>query len=118
MALQYLPILFLIILGILLAGLFTLLAVFFGPKKYSEVKAMPFESGMIARGSSHKRYDVKFYLVAMVFLIFDVEIILLYPWAMKFRTLGWFGFMEAAVFFAFLILALVYVWKKGALEWD
>jgi len=115
---QYLPVLFLIAVALGVGGLFTLLGILVGPKKDSAVKRMPFESGMPNEGSGFKRYSVRFYLVAMIFLIFDVEVIFLYPWAVKFRELGWFGFSELLVFLAILVLGLAYAWKKGALEWE
>lgn len=119
MAEQYLSILILAGVGLLLAGVFTTAAILLGPKVHSKVKDRPFESGMPDSGSSHqKRFSVKFYMVAMIFLIFDVEIIFLYPWAVKFRELGWFGFGEVMVFISILVLGLAYVWKKGALEWE
>lgn len=114
----YLPVLFLIAVAIGVGGLFTLLGILIGPKKDSAIKRMPFESGMPTEGSGFKRYSVRFYLVAMIFLIFDVEVIFLYPWAVKFRELGWFGFSELMVFLAILLLGLAYAWKKGALEWE
>ena len=119
MAEQYLSILILAGVGLLMAGVFTAAAVLLGPKVHSKVKSQPFESGMPSSGSSHqKRFNVKFYMVAMIFLIFDVEIIFLYPWAVRFRELGWFGFGEVMIFISILVLGLAYVWKKGALEWE
>ena len=115
---QYLPVLFLMAAAIGLAGMFTLLGILLGPKRDSAIKRMPFESGMPTVGSGFKRYGVRFYLVAMIFLIFDVEVVFLYPWAVRFRELGWFGFGELLVFFAILVLGLAYAWKKGALEWE
>jgi NADH-quinone oxidoreductase subunit A len=114
----YLPVLFLIVVALGVGGLFTLLGILLGPRKDSAAKRMPFESGMPTEGSGFKRYSVRFYLVAMIFLIFDVEVIFLYPWAVKFRELGWFGFSELLVFLAILVLGLGYAWKKGALEWE
>jgi NADH-quinone oxidoreductase subunit A len=115
---QYLPVLFLIAVAIGIAGLFTLMGILIGPKRDTAAKRMPFESGMPTEGSGFRRYSVRFYLVAMIFLIFDVEVVFFYPWAVKFRELGWFGFAELLVFLAILVLGLVYAWKKGALEWE
>src|SRR3970040_58526 len=103
---QYLPVLFLIAVAVGLAGMFTLLGILIGPKRDSQIKRMPFESGMPTEGSGVKRYRVRFYLVAMIFLIFDVEVVFLYPWAVRFRELGWFGFSELLVFLAILVLGL------------
>ena len=117
-AFEYLPILILMGTGVLFAGIFTFVAVVLGPKRRSTLKDMPFESGFASTGLVGQRYDVKFYMTALVFLIFDVEIVFLYPWAVKFREMGWFGFIEGLIFVGLLSIGLIYVWKKGALEWE
>jgi len=89
-----------------------------GPKSLSAVKAEPFESGNPPRGDAHMRFSVKFYLVAMLFLIFDLEVVFLYPWAIYFRQLGVFGLVQMGIFLVILTIGYAYVWKKGALEWD
>jgi NADH-quinone oxidoreductase subunit A len=89
-----------------------------GPKSFSPVKAEPFESGNPPAGDARVRFSVRFYLVAMLFLIFDLEVVFLYPWAIYFRQLGIFGLIQMAVFLVILTIGYVYVWKKGALEWD
>lgn len=89
-----------------------------GPKKTSPVKEEPFESGNPPKGDARAPFSVKFYLVAMLFLIFDVEVVFLYPWAILFRRLGVFGLVEMAVFLGILVVGFVYAWKRGALEWD
>lgn len=115
---QYLPVLFLIAVALGVGALFTGLSVLIGPKLRTAVKAKPFESGMPSEGSQYRRYSVRFYMVALTFLIFDVEIVFFYPWAVKFRELGFYGFGVMMVFFVILLVGLVYDWKKGALEWD
>ena len=115
---QYLPVLFLIVVALGLGSMFTLLGILVGPKRESAVKSMPFESGMPTKGSEFRRYSVRFYMVALAFLIFDVEIVFFYPWAVKFRELGFYGFWVMLIFFMTLLLGLVYDWKKGALEWE
>ena len=115
---DYLPILFMIILGFILASAFSLIGLFLGPKLRGEAKETPFESGFLKSGMEGHRYDVKFYMTALVFLIFDVEVVFLYPWAVQIRELGWFGFIASTIFLAILVLGLVYDWKKGALEWE
>ena len=115
---QYLPVLFLIVVALGIGALFTGLSIFLGPKKPSAVKSMPFESGMPTQGSQFRRYSVRFYMVALTFLIFDVEIVFFYPWAVKFRELGFYGFWVMMIFFAILLIGLVYDWRKGALEWE
>lgn len=77
----------------------------------------PYESGIVPTGSPHIRFDVKFYLVAMFFLIFDLEAVFLYAWAVSVRESGWSGFVEALIFIVVLAAALVYLWRSGALEW-
>ncbi len=89
-----------------------------GPKKPNPVKAEPFESGNPPKGDARVRFSVKFYLVAMLFLIFDIEVVFLYPWAIYFRRLGVFGLVEMGVFLFILVIGFIYVWKKGALEWE
>ena len=117
-ALNYLPILMMIGMGTMTMLLLTILGIWLGPHKTNKVKATPFESGMPSDGLGNHRHDVKFYMTALIFLIFDVEVVFLYPWAVKFRDLGWFGFVECLIFLGILTLGLVYVWKKGALEWE
>ena len=114
----YLPILLMILLGMLLAGTFTLVGLYLGPRLRNKVKDAPFESGFIRDGTERSRYDVKFYMTALVFLVFDVEIVFLYPWTVQGRELGWFGFTTAMIFIGVLVLGLAYDWKKGALEWE
>jgi NADH-quinone oxidoreductase subunit A len=89
-----------------------------GPKSTNPAKAEPFESGNPPRGDARIRFSVRFYLVAMLFLIFDLEVVFLYPWAIYFRQLGLFGLIQMAIFLVILTVGYVYVWKKGALEWD
>jgi NADH-quinone oxidoreductase subunit A len=89
-----------------------------GPKTLDPVKAEPFESGNPPKGDARIRFSVRFYLVAMLFLIFDLEVVFLYPWAIYFRQLGLFGLIQMAIFLIILIVGYIYVWKKGALEWD
>jgi len=114
----YLPLLIMILLGCILAGVFTIISVLLGPRIRGEVKDTPFESGFLTQGTEGERYDVKFYMTALVFLVFDVEIVFLYPWTVRLRELGWFGFGASLIFISVLALGLVYDWKKGALEWD
>ena len=115
---QYIPVLMLFVVALGLGSLFTLLGILIGPKVDTATKKMPFESGLSTQGSQYKRYSVRFYMVALAFLIFDVEIVFFYPWAVKFREMGMYGFVVMSIFFAVLVLGLVYDWKKGALEWE
>jgi NADH-quinone oxidoreductase subunit A len=105
-----------------LAGVVVLLLLFVaqkvGPKSSNPAKAEPFESGNPPRGDARIRFSVRFYLVAMLFLIFDLEVVFLYPWAIYFRQLGIFGLVQMGIFLFVLTVGYVYVWKKGALDWD
>jgi NADH-quinone oxidoreductase subunit A len=88
------------------------------PRRPSSIKAEAFECGNPPSGSAWGRFSVKFYLTAILFIVFDVEVVFLYPWAVMFRPLGMFGFVEMTIFVLVLALGFVYVWRKGALEWD
>jgi NADH-quinone oxidoreductase subunit A len=112
------PILLLLGLGAGFAAGNILLSQFLGPKKPSPEKSAPYECGMPAVGDARERQSVKFYLVAMIFLLFDIEVAFLYPWAIAFRELGWTGLMQITVFFALLVTGYIYVWRKGAFDWS
>jgi len=114
----YLP----VAIALLLAGGLALVIVavtsVLGPKRLSAVKLASFEAGSESVGSARGRFAVKFYVVALLFIIFDVETVFLYPWAVNFLELGWFGYAEMVVFALTLVVGLAYVWKKGALDWE
>ena len=115
---DYLPILLLAILAFLFAALSLLVSSLLRPRRPTPAKLMPYESGIrperLPRG---ERFDVKFYVVAMLFIIFDVETIFLFPWAVGFRRLGLFGLVEMAIFIGLVFVAYVYVWRSGGLDW-
>jgi NADH-quinone oxidoreductase subunit A len=114
----YLPALLMFAIAAVFAiALFTLTSVL-GTKKMTPEKAIPYESGSESEGANHVRLTVKFYLTAIMFVVFDIEAVFLYPWAAIFRQLGWFGLLEMFAFIAVLAITLVYAWKKGALEWE
>ena len=115
---DYLPILILLVISTLLAALVILLSSFLGPRRPTRRKLEPYESGMMPLGQARRRMPVKFYLVAVMFILFDIEVIFFYPWAVTFRQLGLFGFIEMLVFVGILLIGYVYAWKKGALEWE
>ena len=115
---NYIPIGIMIVVAVGFGIVMSRLSEWFGPKNPSESKLSTYESGMEPVRSAHERFSVKFYLVAMLFIIFDIEVVFLYPWAVNFRGLGVFGLVEMFVFIAILMLGYLYVWKKGALEWD
>jgi NADH-quinone oxidoreductase subunit A len=107
-----------LLIATLLASLFFVGATLLGPKNPTREKMLPFECGSESSGGRHLKLSVKFYLTAILFVVFDIEAVFIYPWAIQFRTLGWFGLMEMFSFLAVVLVALVYVWKKGALEWE
>ena len=113
----WLSIFLMIGLGAGFALISTLLSSVFGPRKPTPEKSAPYECGMPAVGDARERQSVKFYLVAMIFLLFDIEVAFLYPWAMALRDLGWPGFLQVVLFMALLLTGYVYVWRKGALDW-
>jgi NADH-quinone oxidoreductase subunit A len=88
-----------------------------GPRRPSPEKSAPYECGMPPVGNARERQSVKFYLVAMIFLLFDIEVAFLYPWALALRQLGWPGFAQVVLFMALLSTGYIYVWRKGALDW-
>jgi NADH-quinone oxidoreductase subunit A len=105
------------VFGVGFAGLMIGLSLLLGPKNPTPEKLAPYECGMPAVGNARERHSVKFYLVAMIFLLFDIEIAFLYPWAMALRDLGWNGFIQVVLFMTLLLAGYVYVWRKGALDW-
>jgi len=115
---SYLPILVLILVAVGFAIGSVVMSGLIGQKKPSAVKLAPYECGMPPVGSAHDRFSIKFYLIAMLFIVFDIEAVFLYPWAVLFKRLGLFGFVEMGVFILILLVGYVYVWKKGALEWE
>lgn len=114
----YFPLLVIFALAAVIVAALLLVASKVGPKSTNPAKAQPFESGNPPKGDARIRFSVRFYLVAMLFLIFDLEVVFLYPWAIYFRELGVFGLVQMAIFLMILTIGYVYVWKKGALDWD
>jgi NADH-quinone oxidoreductase subunit A len=114
----YLPLAVVLLLSGVLAMIIPLLAGALGPRRPSAIKSASFEAGSESSGMARQRFAVKFYVVALLFIVFDVEAVFLYPWAVNFQALGWFGYTEMVVFAATLVVGLIYVWKKGALEWE
>jgi NADH-quinone oxidoreductase subunit A len=113
----YFPILIMVGLGLAFAGGSVLLSQFVGPRKPTPEKSAPYECGMPPVGDARERQSVKFYLVAMIFLLFDIEVAFLYPWAIAFRALGKIGYWQIVTFFMLLLTGYVYVWRKGAFDW-
>jgi len=106
-----------LLVAAILAGLISSLSVLIGWRRPNRAKQQAYECGMEPTGDAREPFSVKFYLVAMVFILFDVEAIFLYPWAMVFRSLSWYGFSEMMMYIAILLVGYFYLWKKGALDW-
>jgi NADH-quinone oxidoreductase subunit A len=114
----YVPIAILTVLALVVSGAIILLSVFAGRPKKSATMVTPYECGVPTLGNARERFSVKFYLVAVLFILFDIEIVFLYPWAVAFDHLGLLALVEMFLFLIILLVGYVYVWKKGALEWD
>jgi len=114
----YIPLFILFaIAGVITIGLFTATTLL-GPKNPTPEKQIPYECGSESTGGRFVKPSVKFYLTAILFVVFDIEAVLIYPWTTQFRSLGWSGLATMVSFLALLVVALLYVWKKGALEWE
>ena len=112
------PLLIMAVLVGAIGALFIVMSVFIGPQKRHPVKDTPFECGIPSEGFERGSMPVRFYVMAMLFIIFDVELAFLFPWAVVFRSLGLFGFIEMLVFFVIVGAGFIYAWKTGALEWE
>ncbi len=117
---EFLPVFILLFLSTALAVLVIFISILFGPRRRANnpVKIQPYESGMRAIGQGQRRFSVRFYLIAVLFILFDIEVIFFYPWAVAFRQLGWFGLIEMLIFVGILLVGYFWIWKKGALEWE
>jgi len=115
---EYYPILYIFILAVAFGGGTVFLSHILGPKRPFKVKKEPYECGLPSEGANYANTPIKFYIIALLFLVFDLECVFLYPWAVYYRSLGLFGFFEMLVFLSILIICYIYVWKKGALEWE
>ncbi|MEN4041424.1 MAG: NADH-quinone oxidoreductase subunit A [Anaerolineaceae bacterium] len=115
---QYLPLLVLLIMATLVALIVLGLGAFFGPRRPSQRKGQPYESGMKPYGPGSRRVSVRYYLIAVLFILFDIEVVFVLPWAVVFRDLGVSGLISMIVFLVVLEAAFLYAWKKGALEWE
>ena len=115
---QYYPILLLLGVAVGIGVALILIGKWFGPSNPTVEKLIPYECGFDAFEDSRLRFDVRYYLVAILFIIFDLEIAFVFPWATVFGELGLFGLVEMAVFIGLLLIGFIYAWKKGALEWE
>jgi NADH-quinone oxidoreductase subunit A len=114
----YFPLAVVFVVAGALAAALVGLAALLGPRRPSKVKESPFECGSDPIGPAHDRFGVKFYLIALLFIVFDIEAVFIYPWAVLLRDLGWSGYVTMSIFAFTLLIGLAYVWKKGALDWQ
>lgn len=122
MPINYFPIFLTLLVGLGFSILLLIVANIIGPKKVIDEKLTTYESGMEPYRTAHERFSVKYYLIAILFILFDIEVVFFYPWAVTFKELtkqfGLFIFLEMLVFIIVLLLGYIYIWKKGALKWD
>ena len=114
---NWLLIFLLMVMAVGFGGVSVLLGRLLGPRNPTPEKSAPYECGMPAVGDARERQSIRFYLIAMIFLLFDIEVAFLYPWALALRALGWAGYMQVVLFTLVLVAGYIYVWKKGALDW-
>jgi len=115
---SYAPLLLHILVAMGLAGAILLASTLVGQRRPTRAKLQAYECGILPTGDAREPFSVKFYMVAIVFILFDVEAIFLYPWAYIYRDLRWFGFIEMMVYIGILLVGYIYLWKKGALDWN
>lgn len=115
---DYLPILVMFLVALFIAVFVIVVSGLLGPKRPTKRKLMPYESGMEPIGSAQRRFPIKFNLVAMIFILFDIEVIFFFPYALVYKRLGVFGLIEMGLFMIILLIGFIYIWKRGALEWD
>jgi NADH-quinone oxidoreductase subunit A len=115
---QYVPIAILLVLSIILSLIVVYISRIMGPRRPTQKKLSPYESGMAPIGPAVRRFPIKFYLVAVIFILFDVEVVFLLPYSVIVRKLGLYGLIGVGVFVLVLTLGLIYEWKRGALEWE
>ena len=115
---SYAPLLMHLLIAGALAGVILVLSVTVGRHRSNRIKMQPYECGITPTGDAREPFSVKFYLIAMVFILFDVEAVFLYPWAYVYRELRWSGFLEMLFYILILLAGYVYLWKKGALDWN
>lgn len=118
MAIDYLPLLLLVIVATSVALIIIVVPALLGPRSNNPQKLEPYESGIIPFNDARRRFPIKYYLVAMLFLLFDIEVVFTYPWAVVLRDLRWQAIWPMAGFFFLLVFGLIYEWRKGGLEWE
>src|ERR1700689_3438000 len=114
----YFPVLVQVVLAVVIAAALVAISFLLGKRVRNRVKDSPYESGIAPTGSARERFSVKFYLVAIVFILFDIEAVFLYPWAVVYRELKLYGFFEMLVFVILVLAGFFYIWRKGALDWS
>lgn len=114
----YLPILVMVVVAFGFAAIALTVSALLGPKRHNPAKREPYESGILPFGDAKRRFPVQFYIVAVLFILFDVEVILMYPWAVAARKLGLFGLIEMVIFVVILMVGFVYAWKNDAFKWQ
>jgi NADH-quinone oxidoreductase subunit A len=114
----YFPVLLQVVIAMAVAGGMLGISYLLGKRVRNRVKDMPYESGIVPTGDARHPFSVKFYLVAMIFIVFDIESIFLYPWAVVYRELKIFGFVEMLIFILLILCGFFFIWKKGALDWS
>ncbi len=114
----YFPVLVQIVIAVVVAAALVAISFLLGKRVRNRVKDSPYESGIAPTGTARERFSVKFYLVAIVFILFDIEAVFLYPWAVVYRELKLFGFIEMLLFVVLILSGFFYIWKKGALDWS
>jgi len=115
---EYYPIFVLLAISLGLVAVIMVLPGLIAPHKVAPGKYVPYESGIRPTGSARRRFHVRFHMIAMLFILFDIEIVFFYPWAVNFKQLRWFGLAEMLVFVAILLVGYVYVWRRGAFRWE
>ena len=115
---NYFPVLLFIVVGLVLGAILIGLGALLGPNRPDSEKLSPYECGFEAFEDSRMKFDVRYYLVAILFIIFDLEIAFLFPWAVVLEEINWFGFIAMVVFLGILVIGFIYEWVKGALEWE
>ena len=115
---SYLPVALQILLVVGLISMLMLVTHLLGPRRQTSDKLQNFASGIATHGEARQPMAIKYFLVAILFVLFDVEVIFFYPYAVNFKSLGWAGFMEVLLFIGFFLVGFIYIWKKGALNWE
>ncbi len=115
---NYLPVLIFVVIGIVFGGVMILIGALLSTSKPDSEKLSPYECGFEAFEDARMKFDVRYYLVAILFIIFDLEIAFLFPWAVVLRDIGMFGFLSMVMFLGILVIGFIYEWKKGALQWE